>query len=181
MADSLSKKLAAEMNTGGLPGIRTSNALNPINHALFANDSLLLGGASIRIAKSFDFVLKSYCRASGALINDRKSSVYGWNVDQNNLNSIAQILGFEGFAHWDSIKYLGLPLTSGVNNRTLWHGIISKIKAKIVSWGGFWLTKGGKTILLKSVLFALPMSQASFLLALKHIMEQIYCLLRDFL
>jgi len=95
MADSLNGKLVVEMNTGGLPRIRTSNVLNPINHALFADDSLLLGGASIRIATSFDKVLKSYCRASGALINDRKSSIYGWNVNQHSLNNIAQILGFE--------------------------------------------------------------------------------------
>jgi len=105
-------------------------------------------------------VLKSYCRALGALINDRKSSIYGWNVNQHSLKSIAHILGFECFAHWDNIKYLGLPL----NNRTLWHDIINKIKAKIISWGGYWLTKGGKTISLKSILSALPIYQAhSFL------------------
>ena len=92
-------------------------------------------------------------------------------MSQHNLNIIAQILGFECFAQWDSIKYLSLPLTSGVNNRSLWHGIISKIKDKITSWGGYWLTKGGKIILLKSVLSALPIYQASFLLALKHNME----------
>jgi len=171
MADSLSRKLAAEMNTGDLLGIRIANALNPINHAFFADDSILLGGASTRIAINFDAVLKSYCRASGVVINDRKSSIFGWNMSQHNLNSIAQILGFECFAQWDSIKYLGLPLTSGVNNRSLWHGIISKIKDKITSWGGYWLTKGGKIILLKSVLSTLPIYQASFLLAPKHIME----------
>lgn len=181
MADSLSRKLAAEMNSSDLPGIRTANALKPINHALFADDSILLSGASTSIAANFDAVLKRYCRASGVVINDRKSSIFGWNVSQHNLNIIAQTLGFECFTHWDSIKYLGLPLTSGVNNRSLWHGIISKIKDKITSWGGYWLTKGGKIILLKSALSALPIYQASFLLAPKHIMDQISCLLRDFL
>eukprot|EP00253_Pinus_taeda_P033411 PITA_33411 len=139
MADSLSRKLEAERITGDLPGTRIANALNPINHALFADDSILLGGASTRIAANFDAVLKSYCRASGAVINNRKSSIFGWN------------------------------------------GVISKIKDKIISWGGYWLTKGGKTILIKSVLSALPIYQASFLLAPKHIMEHISCLLRDFL
>eukprot|EP00253_Pinus_taeda_P021952 PITA_21952 len=136
MADSLSRKLTAEMNSGDLPG---------------------------------------------AVINDRKSSIFGWNLSQHNLTIIAQTLGFECFTHWDNIKYLGLPLTSGVNNRSLWHGIINKIKDKITSWGGYWLTKGGKIILLKSVLSALPIYQAPFLLAPKHIMDQISCLLRDFL
>eukprot|EP00253_Pinus_taeda_P015281 PITA_15281 len=130
MADSLSRKLNAEMITGDLPGIRIANALNPINHALFADDSILLGGASTRIATNFDAVLKSYCRASGAVINNRKSSIFGWNVSQHNLNNIGQILGFVCFAQWDSIKYLGLPLTSGVNNRSLWQGVISGLQIR---------------------------------------------------
>lgn len=54
MEDSLNRKLAAEMNSSDLPGIRTSNAQKPINHAIFVDESLLLGGASTRIAKSFE-------------------------------------------------------------------------------------------------------------------------------
>eukprot|EP00253_Pinus_taeda_P025214 PITA_25214 len=133
MVDYLSRKLTAEMNTGDLPGIRITNALNPINHALFADDSTLIGGASTRIAVNFDSVLKIYCRASGAVINDRKSSIFGWNVSQHNLNNIAQILGFECFAQWDSIKYLGLPLTSGVNNRSLWQDPTHQINETFIA------------------------------------------------
>ena len=59
--------------------------------------------------------------------------------------------------------------------------IISKIKAKIVSWGGHWLTKAGKVTLIKSVLSSLPIYQSSLLLAPKDIMNQIYKLLKDFL
>jgi exonuclease III len=62
MADSLSRKL----NAGA----------EPMNHALFADDSLLLGGASNRITKAIDSVIKSYCRISGALINESKSEVF---------------------------------------------------------------------------------------------------------
>lgn len=64
-----------------------------------------------------------------------------------------------------------------MNKRSLWTDIISKIKAL----GGHWLTKGGKTILIKSQLSALPIYQAAFLLAPKHVMEQTSSLLRDFL
>jgi len=47
--------------------------------------------------------------------------------------------------------------------------------------GGYWLTKGGKTILIKTQLFALPVYQAAFLLAPRNVTEQISKLLRDFL
>ena len=59
------------------------------------------------------------------------------------MDKISQILGFEGYASWDKFKYLGLPLTLGENNPSLWLEIINKIKSKIVSWGGHCLTKAG--------------------------------------
>eukprot|EP00253_Pinus_taeda_P033787 PITA_33787 len=79
-ADSLSRKLSAEKDSSSLLGLKPSNNSPAQNHALFVDDSLLLGGASVRIAKAFDVVLKCYCRVSGASINERKSEVYGWNI-----------------------------------------------------------------------------------------------------
>ena len=59
--------------------------------------------------------------------------------------------------------------------------IIGKLKAKIALWGGHWLTKAGKLILIKSILSTLPIYQSSLLLAPKNIMDQISKLLGDFL
>jgi hypothetical protein len=58
---------------------------------------------------------------------------------------------------------------------------ITKIKGKIVAWGGQWLTHGGKLILIKSVLSSLPIYQASYLMAPKSISGQINKIMRDFL
>lgn len=181
LAETLSRKLEAERLSGAIPGLKPSIRTSSINHALFADDSILLGGASIRIAKAFDKVIKNYCKVSGALVNDSKSEVYSWNIDQQALSAIAISLGFKGHSHWEKIKYLGLPIISGVNKRSLWADIISKFKSKISKLGGHWLTKGGKVILLKSQLSSLLIYQAAFLLAPKNIMEQISTLLRNFL
>eukprot|EP00253_Pinus_taeda_P020488 PITA_20488 len=181
MADSLSRKLSSERNFGSLPGLKPSHGSAPLNHALFADDFLFRGGASSIIAKAFDNVLRSYCRVSGALVNESKSEIFSWNTDQHEINNIAKILGFKGNAQWDRFRYLGLPIISCMNKRSLWTNITSKIKSKIKALGGHWLTKGGKTILIKSQLSALPIYQAVFLLAPKHVMEQTSSLLRDFL
>jgi ribonuclease HI/exonuclease III len=181
MADSLSRKLTAERLVGNIPGLKPSARAEPLNHALFADDSLLLGGASIRIAKAFDTVLRNYCKVSGALVNESKSEVFSWNISQHELTGITTLLGFKGHTNWDRFKYLGLPIISGVNKRSLWSDVISKIKSKISAWGGYWLTKGGKVILIKSLLSALPIYQAAFLLAPRNVTEQISKLLRDFL
>ena len=75
------------------------------------------------------------CIISEDLINNRKSVVYGWNADPSTIANISQILGFEGFVSWDKVKYLGLSLTLGQTNPTIWLEIISKLKANIASWG----------------------------------------------
>ena len=108
---------------------------------------------------------------SGALINNKKSAVYGSNIDHSKIVNISQILDFVGYDTWDKIKYLGLPLTLGLNNHSLWLEIISKIKAKISLWGDQWLMKARKLILIKSTLSALPIYQSSLLLAPKAIMD----------
>ena len=87
------------------------------------------------------------------------------------MDKILQILGFEGYATWDKVKYMGLPLTLGQNNPSLWLEIVNKIKAKIVLWGGHWLTKAGIVILIKSVLLSIPIYQSSLFLAPKAILD----------
>jgi len=77
MAESLSRKMTVEMEIGGIPGIKAARGVDPINHAIFADASLLLGGASIMIAMAFKEILQHLCLITGALINKRKSVIYG--------------------------------------------------------------------------------------------------------
>ena len=171
LPDSLSRKLTAERNVGVIPGIRSMKWIYPINHALFVDDSLLLGGVSLRIARAFHEILQSFCSISGALINKRKSVVYKWNTNEQTILRIARFLGFYGFATLDKINYLGLPLTLGSNRSSLWNEVINKIKAKIAVRGWHWLNNDGKLILIKSVLSSFPIYWNYFLLAPKAIME----------
>ena len=136
MADSLSRKLTAGKNDGIISSIKSASGVESINHALFANDTLLLGGDSLRLARIFKEIMQHFCIILRALINNQKSVVYGWNVDPSSMVNISQNLGFDGFDSWDRVNYLGLPLTLGKNNPSLWLDIISKLKAKIISWGG---------------------------------------------
>eukprot|EP00253_Pinus_taeda_P003797 PITA_03797 len=181
MADSLSRKLTSEKHKGCLPGIKIVKGIDPVNHALFVDDSLLLGGASPRIAKSFRTILHKYCSISGALVSERKSVVYGWNTQQHKIETIANDLGYTRHANWEKIKYLGLPITLGSNKNHLWEEVIMKFKRKITAWGGFWLTSRGKIMLIKSVLPALPTFQVSLILAPKLISDQISRLMHNFL
>ena len=81
MVETLSRKLIFKKEAGYIPGIRISRGVDPINHALFADDSLLMGGASMNIAWDFQETLLKYCQSSGALINKDESVVYTWNAE----------------------------------------------------------------------------------------------------
>eukprot|EP00253_Pinus_taeda_P014967 PITA_14967 len=142
LADSLSRKLSQEQHRGFIPGIRIVQEVPSVNHALFADDAILLGGASLRMAKAFKLILQKFCNVTGALISERKSAVFAWNADQQTIDRIASELGFKGYAEWDKIKYLGLPLTLGSNRNNLWEEVISKFNKKIAAWGGIWLSSG---------------------------------------
>ena len=136
MVESLSKNLTVEKESSSIPGIKAARGVDPINHALFADDSLLLGGAYLKIARPFNEILQNFCFISGTMIAKRKSVFYGWNVDHPSILRIAHSLGFPSFDKWDKIKYLGLPLTLGSSPPSLWFEVIAKIKSKIASWGG---------------------------------------------
>lgn len=82
MADTLSRKLEQDMIAGATLGFKITKDLKAINHALFMDDSLKLGGASNRIASAFKSTLQVYCKETGALICEIKSVVYSWNVEE---------------------------------------------------------------------------------------------------
>ena len=113
MAYNLSIKLSTGKDDGIILSIKFKSGVDYINHVLFANDTLLLGGASLRMARVFKEIMQIFCLISGALINNRKSIVYGWNTDHSTIANISQILDFVGYDTSDKIKYLGLPLTLG--------------------------------------------------------------------
>ena len=136
MAKTLSRKLTVKKEAGYIVGINIARGVDPINHALFVDDSLCLGWASLNISRAFNEILQIFCIISRALVNNNKSVVYGWNVDHSAILQIENSLGFHGFDKWEKIKYLGLPLTLGPSPPSLWFKVIAKIKAKIASWGG---------------------------------------------
>ena len=97
MVDSLSRMLSAGKKLGIIPNIKSASGVKAINHALVADDTLLLGGASLRLVRIFKEIMQNFCTIPGALINNRKSIVYGWNANHSTIANISQTLGFDGF------------------------------------------------------------------------------------
>lgn len=180
-ASILSFYLNKKQQDQDIVGLCIARGVKSINHALFADDTLLLGAATQLSASKFKEVLEDYCQASGSELNRGKCHVYCWNILAVAANSIARCLGFAATTSWTSFKYLQLPIFHKRAMRKDWHPQIEKFKAKMQAWGSSWLNITGKSVLIKSVLSNLLLFQFSVLLVPVGIIKRMEELIREFL
>eukprot|EP00253_Pinus_taeda_P007428 PITA_07428 len=180
-ASVLSFQLNCCQQIQSLPGIRMVPNVKDINDAQFADDTLLLGGASINFARSFKKELDIYKEVSGSKINYLKSTIYSWNCSVKDLADIARLLEMKGIQTWEFFKYLGIPIFKSIPKVAHWMPMLDKIKLRIQAWGATWLNNAGKVILMKSVLTSMPLYHHSILLAPKTFLSKLDSLLRRFL
>jgi len=179
-ASALSFLLDQKLQDQEINGLRIARGIKNINHALFADDTLLLGPASVPSATKFKEVLDEFSEASGSVVNKSKSHIYSWNTSPRLLSAISRCLGFEASSTWSTFKYLGLPISQKRPTSKDWLPQLEKFKAKIQAWGFSWLNVAGKTVLIKSVLNSLPLFQFASLLAPASILNRMEEYIRRF-
>jgi hypothetical protein len=112
--------LEEERRIGRLSGLLIMRGVKEINHSQFADDTLLLGAASVIIANRFQKVLDSFLSASGGKLNSAKCRIFGWNVPGHIKDHIARIFGFPVITTWTYFKYLGSPIFLNSYGTTAW-------------------------------------------------------------
>ena len=96
------------------------------------------------------------------IINEHKSSFYYSRMDESELITIQNIFSFNVDKIDAGMKYLGFHLKPCRYLMIDWDWLISKVERKIKNWSFRWLSKGGKLILVKSVLEAIPVYWVHF-------------------
>lgn len=76
MAETLSIHLEKLRKQKEITGISIEIGTKEINHSLFADDTLLIGGASSLMEKRFKKTLNSFLAASGGKLNNKKCKIY---------------------------------------------------------------------------------------------------------
>ena len=74
--------------------------------------------------------------------------------DVSNVGTLAEVLGCEVGSL--PIPYLGLPLGSRFKDKASWNGVVEKSIRTLSSWKRMYLSKGGRTALIKSTLSNFP-------------------------
>eukprot|EP00253_Pinus_taeda_P010145 PITA_10145 len=181
MAESFSSALEHNRRVGLISGIKFENGVKNINHSQFADDTLLIGGASTTIARRFKTLLDQFMEYSGGAVNFHKSCIYSWNISNHTAHSIASIFGVTHRANWDHFTYLGMPFSLGPLKEATWNEIIDKVKRKVQQWGTQWLNPVGRIILLKSGISSLPLYRFTLYQAPDIFHHKLEVALRNFL
>lgn len=100
-------------------------------------------------------ILDTYCNASGQRINNDKSSIlFSPNTSQELRHEVQTRLGISNEAL--SASYLGLPATIGANKKETFRSIKERVKKRLAGWKEKTLSFGGKEVLIKAVVQAIP-------------------------
>ncbi|KAH9750075.1 reverse transcriptase domain-containing protein [Citrus sinensis] len=156
--------IAAEFLSRGLahlysryPSIRyRSAAPTDISHLSFADDIVIFAnGSRCSLQRVMDF-LRHYQAVSGQLISRTKSSFYIGNPASASCRTIVHsVTGFQ----WRQLPfiYLGCPIFTGCLKISYFDGMVRKVRERISGWANRLLSFGGKLILIRHVLSALPL------------------------
>ncbi|XP_060965673.1 uncharacterized protein LOC115711034 [Cannabis sativa] len=138
-----------------ITGCKVARSAPPISHLLFADDSYVYCQASEEEANHVLTLLQLFERASGQKVNLNKSSAFFSSNTRADIRS--RICGMMQVqeAGADSM-YLGLPSTVGRNKNAVLGFLKEKMKKRISSWEGKFLSRAGKEVLIKSVVQSLP-------------------------
>ena len=121
-----------------------------------------------------------YEQVSGQKVNKSKSCfMLG---DKASINTRGRVSSITGIGYQTlPIKYLGCPLYVGRKSSYLFQDIVDNIVSKINSWSTKWLSHGGRIVLLKNILYSMPIHLLTVIQPPKYVIHTIEKLFSDFL
>jgi hypothetical protein len=151
----------------------------PVNHLLFADDSLLFFKRSSEGAEELSNLLEVYCQDSGQKINKEKSTrFFTIGCPQGIRDTIKNILQVANESLNE--RYLGMPTDIGSSINGTFKFLRDRVWNKIKGWFERLLLAGGKEVLVKSIAQAIHVfSMACFKLP-RGLCKHLNSLIRQF-
>ena len=178
-AEGLSCLLNHQSQSSVLSGIKVASTAPPVNHLLFADDSLLFFKATSEGAVEVAISLEVYCQASGQRINKDKSSIF---FSKKCSQAIRDEIKFKLEVNNETLsdKYLGMPSDVGVSKNGAFKYLKDRVWKRVQGWMEKILSTGGKEVLIKSIAQVIPVfSMACFKLP-RGLCQHINSLIRSF-
>ncbi|KAL5794381.1 hypothetical protein ACOSP7_002975 [Xanthoceras sorbifolium] len=154
-AEGFSSLLAAAERDKAIRGITCGRGGPSISHLFFSDDSLFFLRTEVSDCIQVQSILSVYERVSGQTINREKSAVcFNDRLASHRKEVLSCLLGVHLVACYE--RYLGLSSFVGRSRRNLFNSIRDRVWSKLQSWKGSLFFAGGKEVLIKAVVQAIP-------------------------
>ncbi|XP_015057525.1 uncharacterized protein LOC107003747 [Solanum pennellii] len=178
-AEVLSRSLNRLHNHPDYQGFIMEKRGPQVNHLSFADDIILFTSGRCKTLKILMDTLKEYEKISGQLINgDKIHFMLHPSAFNSTRDRIKRLTGFK--QKQGPITYLGCPLFVGRPRNVYFSDLINKVVSRIIGWQTKQISFGGKAVLSKHVLQALPIHLLTAVTPPNTIINQIPMLIADF-
>ncbi|KAJ1685156.1 hypothetical protein LUZ63_016546 [Rhynchospora breviuscula] len=132
----------------------SSKLTDPFYILQYADDTLFFSTAKGQAPRTLLLVLESFSKVSGMKLNLMKSSFVPFNLSQQSVLDLQELLGCSSTTL--PIQYLGLPLTDRRPDRSTFQILIDKLTKRLSGWKAKLLSRAGRVVLASSVLSTIP-------------------------
>ena len=139
---------------GLLAGFQTAGWPGGVPLLQYADDTIFFIEGSVAATEKVSALLDLFSDFSGLSLNRAKSTFIGFGMSAEERDRCARILDTPTGSL--PIRYLGLPLVEGRITTREWQPVLEAMERRLGGWRARLLSRGGRLVLLKSVLSAIP-------------------------
>ncbi|XP_019053903.1 PREDICTED: probable LRR receptor-like serine/threonine-protein kinase At4g36180 [Nelumbo nucifera] len=123
-------------------GWRVGRLNTVVTHLQFVDDTIIFceGGDPLK-ARQLKEVIKLFEHMSKLKINFEKSCVAGMNLEQEELEEVAESFGCP-ITVWP-LKYLGMPLGDNPKESRFWNPVVERCSKRLAAWKRNYISMGG--------------------------------------
>ncbi|KAG0471308.1 hypothetical protein HPP92_015854 [Vanilla planifolia] len=178
--DVLSRGIAGLVRSGKMDKFSSPRLCRPVSHTAFADDFTIFSSARRESVSNFAGLLNTFLEASSLSLNLSKSLViHGKLTPKALVRSTKSILSFKRAQL--PLMHLGCALDKGRLKSIHFQPLLEKMARRIASWKNRLLSKGGKKVLINSVLTSMSAYVSAVLQPPRSIVKSIERLLSRFL
>ncbi|XP_071906094.1 uncharacterized protein [Coffea arabica] len=154
-SEALSRGLNAQVAGGSVAPYATPRGCRTVTHLAFTDDVIIFVRGDKRLVGNLVHFLNLYQTATGQRVNNHKGLfISSRRCGSGQIRRIQQMTGFRHGAL--ALSYLGCNLYAGRRKKVYFQFLIDKFITKLAGWQKKLLSQGGRLILIKHVLSAIP-------------------------